>query len=751
MRRKRSMTSVQSKQEISHDEAQQSLEIISSAAGSKESPIKLRKLGTYVGVFRPTILTIFGVMMYIRMGWVVGHAGLMGALLILFMTFIITGTAALSFSSITTNIRLRAGGVFALVSQSLGLEAGGAVGLPLYLAQSLGASLYIYGFAEGWTYLFPDHDSRIVVACTFLCGLILSIISENLALKMQSLVLIGVVFALGSMIGGFWGVEEFRNPQLWGDFEAGSIWILFAIFFPAGTGIKVGASLSGKLEDSRRSIPLGTMSAWIVALITYGTLMVWYSVVASPQELQSNYLIATEYSLWGPAVLIGLLSSCFSATLSSLVAAPNVLAALGQNKIIPKGDFIAKESVGGTPRNAMVINGIFVGISLLLGDLNRVAALITMFFLLTYATLNIVVLIEQSLNLVSFRPTFKVPIWVPALGTITSVFAITVIHPIFGLMALAIVIALYIYLERRQLETPWETVRSGIFIGLADWAARQVQSHKTEGMERAWKPDILVPIKYSQQLQGEYRFLLSLVAPKGSIQALTVRSKNRAPDNKRLAEIIDYFRAEGLFATHALVDSNTIDHGVEIGISILKGSFFKPNILYIDTSHLNQEEIAALFEVAHEHQMGVAMLVLNGQTLFGREREINIWIRDQSPDWTLGLRLANLDLAILLGYQLNRNWKGKINLVTVINKKENIAPAHEFLHSLAKDARLPTNTDIFLYHGEFENQIEHAPRADVNIFGLSRNIGPDRLRDLAIKTNSSCLFVLDSGNESALA
>ena len=150
------------KPQESPEQANITLEIVDpeSQGKNRESGANQRKLGTYVGVFRPTILTIFGVIMYIRMGWVVGHAGLVGALLILFMTFIITGTAALSFSSITTNIRLKAGGVFALVSQSLGLEAGGAVGLPLYLAQSMGAALYIYGFAEGWNYLFPDKKSK---------------------------------------------------------------------------------------------------------------------------------------------------------------------------------------------------------------------------------------------------------------------------------------------------------------------------------------------------------------------------------------------------------------------------------------------------------------------------------------------------------------------------------------------------------------------------------------------------------------
>src|SRR5690606_23322936 len=116
------------------------------------------------------------------------------------------------------------------------------------------------------------------------------------------------------------------EPKLFGGFEAGDIWLLFAVFFPAGTGIKVGASLSGKLKDPRRSVPVGTMAAWGTALVTYAALMVWYSMTCTPEELRGNYLIAVEKAVWGPAVLIGLLSSCASAMLSSMVAAPNVLA-----------------------------------------------------------------------------------------------------------------------------------------------------------------------------------------------------------------------------------------------------------------------------------------------------------------------------------------------------------------------------------------------------------------------------------------
>jgi solute carrier family 12 (potassium/chloride transporters), member 9 len=711
-----------------------------------------KKLGTYIGVYRPTVLTIFGVIMYVRMGWVVGNAGLLGALMILLLTFLITGTAAASFSSITTNIRLQAGGVFALVSQSLGLEAGGAIGLPLFLAQSLGAALYIYGFAEGWSYLFPGHKIGWVLLCIYIVGASLAFISEKLVLKLQGVVLLGVVGALGSMIGGFWTVTEFHQPQLWGEFESGSIWVLFAVFFPAGTGIKVGASLSGKLKDPRRSIPLGTLSAWGTTLIVYAILMIWYSVVATPAELTGNYLIAVEKSIWGDVVIVGLLSSCASAMLSSMVAAPNVLAALGNHGIIPKAKFLAKQSKGGTYRNAVMVNSAIVGVALLLGDLNRVAALITMFFLITYATINTVIVIEQKLGLLSFRPTFKIPMRVPVVGAISSIFAMVIVNPIFGLIALSIIISLYIYLEKRHLETPWETVRSGMFLALADWAARQAQK-MTGANERAWKPDMLVPVDNMEQLQGKYRILTDLLKPKGSIQVLYLDKDDSVTETvpQRLQEMTRDFQKESLFATSAIVKADNIPEMVNMGTSVLKGSFFSPNILYIDIQNRTDEEINKLVELARKSKMGVALFVLHDVARLSRERDINIWIRDQSPDWTLGLRLANLDLAILLGYQLKRNWGGKLCLLSAIRDPSQVQMGRVFLERLFKDARLPGDSSIWVESCAFEKALTIAPKADLNVFGLSHNLSIEKLKSFTRLTNSSCLFVIDSGNESALA
>ena len=120
--------------------------------------VRERKLfGTFGGVFTPTLLTILGVIMYLREGWVIGNAGLLGAWLIILISFMITGFTGFSLSSITTNIRIGPGGAFSVISQSLGLEVGGSIGIPLYLAQALAVSMYIFGFRAGWQWIFPGH------------------------------------------------------------------------------------------------------------------------------------------------------------------------------------------------------------------------------------------------------------------------------------------------------------------------------------------------------------------------------------------------------------------------------------------------------------------------------------------------------------------------------------------------------------------------------------------------------------------
>ena len=96
-----------------------------------------KKFGTFEGVFTPTILTILGAIMYLRLGWVVGNAGFGGALVIILLAKLVTVTTGLAIASMASNIKIGPGGSYAIISRSLGLEIGGAVGIPLYLSQAL--------------------------------------------------------------------------------------------------------------------------------------------------------------------------------------------------------------------------------------------------------------------------------------------------------------------------------------------------------------------------------------------------------------------------------------------------------------------------------------------------------------------------------------------------------------------------------------------------------------------------------------
>ncbi len=747
--------------------------VVSVLAGGGEQ----RGLGTFQGVYRPTVMTILGLMMYLREGWIVGHAGLGGAVLIVLLTFLITGTAALSLSSITTNIRMGAGGVFYIISQSLGLEPGGAIGIPLYLGQAFSSALYVYGFSEAWVYLFPGHPQILVVYIVLAIAFAITFISTRLAFRLQGIVLLVILASLASIALGITSVGRegpLHEPRLWGDFDAGGFWVLFAIFFPAGTGIKVGASMSGALEDPRRSIPIGTLAAVGTALVVYLLMALWYSLVATPEELTGNYLIVLEKAAWGELVLVGILCATFTAALSSFVAAPRVLHALGEQGVLPRHKFFAQLTERGEPRNAMLVTGALVAAVMLVGSLNRVAVLITMFYLLIYLTIDFVVLLEQRLGMISFRPLFRIHAGVPIVGITACLVAVFVISPIFALVALSMIMGIYVYLTNQELQTPWQTVRSSVFVSLADWAIKRIERSPEQANERSWKPDLLVPVESRAELEGTYRFLRVLAYPKGLLRIIGVRRTTDVaandggeggdrPDGARgpygaqndldtLVDVAHDFRMAGLSATASVIEAPTLLKGTEMSAAVLRGSHFQPNIIFGLAHACDQETLQGFIDTAAANGMGVAFLYLHPKAGLSYERSLNVWVSDQSPEWKLGLRLANLDLTVLLAYQIFQNWKARtLRLLTVVRDPDEVPNARAYLQRLTEDARLSPRTEHWVHSGKFLERLIEAPRADLQVLGLPRQVDARFMREVVLRTGSACLFVRDSGRESALA
>jgi amino acid transporter len=726
------------------------------------------RFGTFGGVFTPTVLTILGVIMYLRLGWVVGNAGLLGGFVIILAAFAITAATGLAMSSITTNIRIGAGGAYAIIAQSLGLEVGGSLGIPRYLSQALAVTMYIFGFREGWLWVFPEHSALLVDLVLFSTLFGIAYVSARAAIRVQYVIMAVIVGSLISVaVAAYNGSMEYSLDQvaLWGNFagvEQGdgatstAFWKVFAVFFPATTGIMAGANMSGELEDPKRSIPIGTMAAVVVSLIIYLLLGYWILRSAPVSELNSNYYVMIEEARWGWLVLGGLLGACFSSALASLVGASRILQAMGDHNVVPQGEWLAQLSDGGEPRNAMWVTGALIFASLMLRDLNAVAPLITMFFLITYAMLNVVVLVEQSIGLVSFRPLLKIPRWVSTVGLVGSAFAMFIISPTISLISVTVVLAFYVILTRqsRRLDPSFQDVRSGLFFSLAEWAAKQT-SELPEAQERAWKPNILMPVENTARLRGDFPIVQGLSYPQGSVKILGLADDQRA---RKLQEdidgLIDAFRRRNVFATSAVVSAVDFEQGIVAGMQTLRGQFFHPNTLFLHLPPSMDDErtdaYQTILDESHRVEIGTILYVPHLEAGTGQQSWINVWVRDRSPEWRISWDVGNLDLSMLAAYKLEQNWDAKMRLVMAVEDASELSNARKYLEQVREVARMP-EIEIHVAAEPFERSLQEAPHADINVFGLREDPDFEELRRMSDQTESSCLFVRDSGHESAFA
>lgn len=708
-----------------------------------------RRFGTFAGVFRPTILTILGALLYLREGWVIGHAGLGGFILILVGMYIATGTTALSMASITTNIRLGQGGVFSIISQSLGLEAGGSIGLPFYLAQSLGGAMYLFAFAEAWAMIFPSHPQALVVVVVFIVVLLLALVSSSLALKTQSIVVMGIIAALASAVWGLQEAQELQSPAFWGPRDSPSLTSLFALFFPAATGVLVGASMSGSLANPRRSVPLGTLAAVGVSFAVYLLMGIWFSLVATPEELRSSYTVMVDKSSIGTLVLLGLLSSTLSAAISSMVAAPRVLHALALFRVIPGSQFLSETTRSGEPRRALLGTAAIIALGLMSGSLDAIAPMLTVFFLITYASINLVLLLEQSLGLPSFRPTFKVPLIVPLIGSVVCILAIAATSPVVGLGSLGVVGVLYAWLVRRRLDTPFETARSGLFVNIAAWAAKKI-ADLPASTERSWKPDVLMPVLSATEVRGAYRLLKALAGSKGSIKLVGLETRADT-DLSQLAEAASDFKLDGIYCSSTSLPSPSFGEGATFSISVLQGDFFPPNVVFVSVLDKDEAELQKTLDCARSHQTGLTLFAPHPRAGLGRERDVNLWVRAPGPDWKLKLKMGSLDLTLLLALQVTEGWRGRVRLLCVVRTEDEVENTRAFLDELAIEARIFGLCGLEVLVGDFADQLQAAPQADLNIFGLGDSVDLENIANTTMLTDGSCLFVRASGKESALA
>ncbi len=459
---------------------------------------RAQQFGTFGGVFTPNVLTILGVILFLRTGWVVGQAGLKEALLILVIANTITLLTSLSLSAIATNTRVGTGGAYFLISRSLGLEIGGAIGVPFYLAQAISVAFYVIGFVEslefvgfyGWVQAYLPGFTRAHACMVTLGGLFgIAWVGAGLAIKTQYLIMTLLAVALGSFFSGVTpvAIPELNYGPMYGPGQ--SFWTVFAIFFPAVTGIMSGVSMSGDLRNPARSIPLGTVYAVLLTFGIYAAQMIALAHNATRDELVEDKLVMARIASIGPAIIVGLWAATLSSALASLLAAPRTLQALASDHVVPR--FLGKVHGGKRePRVALAVTFLLALGCLLAGELDVIAPVITMFFLTTYGMVNLVAGLERLVSNPSYRPTYKVH-WLPSfLGAAGCLMVMFILNAGATLVAIVFCFIVYSLLQRRRYQTAWGDVRSGLWfavtrLGLLRLMASRMHVHN-------WRPVILV-------------------------------------------------------------------------------------------------------------------------------------------------------------------------------------------------------------------------------------------------------------------
>jgi hypothetical protein len=327
-----------------------------------------------------------------------------------------------------------------------------------------------------------------------------------------------------------------------------------------------------------------------------------------------------------------------------------------------------------------------------------------------------------------------------------------IVNPTFSLIALSVVVLFYGLLLRRSLATDVADVRSGLFVSLAEWAAKQVSELSTS-QERAWKPNLLIPVESTETLRGTFSLLEQIAAPKGSVRLLGLASDHASENlSDQINDLTGAFRKRGVFASSTVIKADAFADGLTAGIQALRGAFFRPNMLFLTcpNSNTREQDYRTILDDLSDMPIGILIYAAHPHAGLGQREQINIWIHDRSPDWSISMDIGNLDLPLLTAYKLVQNWDAQMRLLTVVDDPSERENARAFMETVTNLARMP-GAEVQVMEGAFRDAVPNAPQADLNIFGLPPGPDFDFMRSMVDQTRSSCLFVADSGQESALA
>lgn len=448
-----------------------------------------RKLGTFGGVFTPSLLTILGLVLFLRLGFVTGNVGLGQMLLVLVLATSVSILTTMSLAAIATNLRVGVGGIYFLVSRTLGPAFGGAIGLVLYLSIAVSVAFYAIGFGEAVAGIV-DVEARLVAAGLVVGLLGLAWLGADIATRLQYAVM---VLLAAAIVGYFVGVVPDLDPGLLSDnfgrpSDGDAFWVAFALFFPAITGFTQGVAMSGDLRTPSRSITVGTFGAIGVSTVVYLAVIITLAMAVPLAALQDDTSIMRELSVSPVVIDVGVIAATLSSAIASMLGAPRTLQRLARDRLIgPLRPFAVGAGADDNPRRAVLLTAVIALGTVAAGDLDVIAPIISMFFLASYGMINFATYTEARAANTSFRPTFRFFDWrLSLLGAAACLGAIVAIDPIAGVVAGLALFGLYRYLRASVDQARWTDSSRGVHLS-------QVRSHllalgSDRHADREWRP-----------------------------------------------------------------------------------------------------------------------------------------------------------------------------------------------------------------------------------------------------------------------
>lgn len=604
-----------------------------------------RKFSTLGGVFTPSILTILGVIMYMRLGWVVGGAGSIGAvLLIILMAHIVSLSTGLSVSSVATDKKIEAGGIYYMLSRSLGLPIGGSIGITLFVATALSIALYLIGFAESAMVVLKEplgiekvtiNHLRIVGSLALFVIVTIAYISTSIAIKSQYFILVAIALSLVSVFLGTTEGKEFDLSSV----EEGelSFSVLFGVFFPAVTGFTAGVAMSGDLKDPKKSIPWGTMLAIFTGLVVYITLAIFIFYSIDQEILVSDKNALIVFGLVPGLVVAGIWGATLSSALGGILGGPRILQAMSSDKITPK---IFAKGVGSEnePRNALILTFLIAELGILIGELDVIAEVVAMFYMSAYLFINISCFLEQWAS-PDFLPKFRIPLIVPLTGAIATFLLMIQLNLVASIVAIVIMIILFILLTRRQLDLGSGDVWQNVWYGVVKLGLKRLLNKKSH--KRNWEPNIITFfeegnknefLEFSQSISGKLGFISQFNFFKSSV--LFSKQKSVVED--------DETRSKGIFE-RKFYGENLFD-GVENVAKYYGFSGIDPNTIFFDLDQVmtNGKSFQQLVTKLNKLDYNLLFLKYNVNKGFGNKKYIDVYWSDFSSTAEFTISLVRL-------------------------------------------------------------------------------------------------------------